>query len=173
MQRELERYAHTDALTGLNNRRIFMQRLDEEAERVRRHGSPLSVLLFDLDHFKRVNDTYGHDAGDKMLICVSQTTNNIKRASDVSARLGGEEFGLLLPETDQQGAAQLAQRLRKAIEASSITLGTGETVSITTSIGVATISRKQDELENVLKHADNALYRAKDSGRNQVCSSEF
>jgi diguanylate cyclase (GGDEF)-like protein len=173
MQRELERYAHTDALTGLKNRRLFMQRLEEESERVRRHGGELSVLLFDLDFFKTVNDTHGHDAGDKVLIAIAATTDKVKRASDVSARLGGEEFGILLPDTDQQGATHLAQRLRQAIEQMSVSLDTGIMVSITTSIGVATISRKTSELPNVLKHADNALYRAKDRGRNLVCSAEF
>jgi len=108
--------AHTDALTGLYNRRIFMQRLEEEIERVKRHNSTLSVLLFDLDHFKKVNDTYGHDVGDAVLQTVATTTSDVKRVTDVAARLGGEEFGVLLPETDQEGAVQVANRLRQSIE---------------------------------------------------------
>ena len=112
---ELERMAHTDALTNMYNRRYFMQRLNEEFERVRRHGSILSVLVFDLDHFKLVNDTYGHDVGDAVLIAVSEVVEEIKRATDVGCRLGGEEFALLLPETDRTGAVNLAHRIRKGI----------------------------------------------------------
>ena len=171
MQKELERLAHTDSLTGLYNRRIFMQRLEEEVERVRRHGKSLSVLIFDLDFFKLVNDTYGHDTGDVVLVAVARLANEAKRVSDVAARLGGEEFALLLPETDQQGAVQLAQRLRSAIEKNLYLSTSGTPVKVTASIGVATASAEADEIEKLLSLADRQLYRAKNNGRNRVCST--
>jgi diguanylate cyclase (GGDEF)-like protein len=171
MQKELERLAHTDSLTGLYNRRIFMQRLEEEVERVRRHGKALSVLIFDLDFFKQVNDTYGHDTGDVVLVAVARLATEAKRVSDVAARLGGEEFALLLPETDQQGAVQLAQRLRSAIEKNLYLSTSGTPVRVTASIGVATASAEADEIEKLLSLADRQLYRAKNNGRNRVCST--
>lgn len=171
MQKELERLAHTDALTGLFNRRIFMQRLEEEVERVRRHGSAVSVVLFDLDYFKRVNDTYGHDTGDVVLASVARIATDVKRMSDVAARLGGEEFALLLPETDQQGAVQLAQRLRTAIERHQYLSPAGAPLHVTASIGVATAQRSAKDVEKLLSSADRALYRAKNNGRNRVCST--
>jgi len=171
MQKELERLAHTDSLTGLYNRRIFMQRLEEEVERVRRHGSTLSVLIFDLDFFKSINDTYGHDTGDVVLVAVSRVTTDVKRMSDVAARIGGEEFALLLPETDQQGAVQLAQRLRIAIEKRTYLSTSGTPVKVTASIGVATAVKGTKEVDKLLSSADKQLYRAKNNGRNRVCST--
>ena len=165
---ELEKAAHTDSLTGLANRRVFMKRLSEEAERVRRHGNALSVLLFDLDHFKKINDSYGHDVGDRVLQKVAQVAEHIKRITDVVARTGGEEFALLLPETDHAGAMQLAERLRHAVATAQVEDNLGVPVQVTTSIGVATVN-EIDSMEGFLREADLALYRAKDSGRNQVC----
>lgn len=172
MRMELERLANTDPLTELYNRRFFILRLNEETERVRRHGSELSVLLFDLDHFKKVNDTWGHDVGDKVLVLVSKITQHVKRITDVAARIGGEEFALLLPETDRKGAVRLAQRLRQAIEKRGVKTEQG-VIHVTASIGVATVSQNAKEVENLLTHADRALYKAKESGRNMVCSAEF
>jgi len=166
--RQATHTAHTDALTGLANRRVFMKRLSEEAERVRRHGSDLSVLLFDLDHFKKVNDTYGHDVGDKVLQKVAEVAEHVKRITDVVARTGGEEFALLLPETDREGAMQLADRLREAIAEAQVQDNIGAPVQITSSVGVSTVNRI-DSLEGFLREADVALYRAKDTGRNKVC----
>jgi diguanylate cyclase (GGDEF)-like protein/PAS domain S-box-containing protein len=174
---ELVRLAHTDYLTGLHNRRFFMQRLQEECERVRRHGSNLSVLLFDLDHFKLVNDTCGHDVGDRVLKLVAQVSTNIKRITDVAARIGGEEFALLLPETDQRGAVKMAQRLRESVADLQIaelseSASRGNPPTVTTSVGVATVGPRSLDLDNVLKHADEALYKAKRAGRNAVCCAE-
>ena len=166
---DLRRAAHTDALTGLFNRRIFMERLEEEAERVSRHGSALSVLLFDLDHFKKVNDTYGHDAGDSVLKGVAEVAEDVKRITDVVARTGGEEFALVLPETGHDGAKKLANRLRQAIEEMEVTTSTGQRIKITASIGVATVSKIGKNVDVFLRDADLALYRAKDTGRNRVC----
>ena len=166
---DLRRAAHTDALTGLFNRRIFMERLEEEAERVSRHGSALSVLLCDLDHFKKVNDTYGHDAGDSVLKGVAEVAEDVKRITDVVARTGGEEFALVLPETGHDGAKKLANRLRQAIEEMEVTTSTGQRIKITASIGVATVSKIGKNVDVFLRDADLALYRAKDTGRNRVC----
>jgi len=169
VKNELERMAHTDALTGMFNRRFFMQRLNEEFERLQRHGSVLSVLIFDLDHFKRINDTYGHDAGDVVLMGVADVVNEIKRLTDIACRLGGEEFALLLPETDRAGAIHLAQRLRRGIEEYDYSLKVGQRLAVTASVGVATVGQRSKAPENVLKVADRALYKAKNSGRNMVC----
>ncbi|MEQ8859496.1 MAG: diguanylate cyclase [Pseudomonadales bacterium] len=170
-QDELQRLAHTDSLTGLNNRRLFMDRLDEETRRVQRHGGCLSVLLVDLDHFKLINDRHGHGAGDRVLRAAAQQTLAVKRLSDVAARVGGEEFALLLPATDAVGAVRLAQRLRSAIE----TIDTGLLVSgaepVTASIGVATVTAGRDDPIGVLRRADQALYQAKHDGRNRVCEA--
>lgn len=172
-QEELVRLAHTDYLTGIHNRRFFMQRLAEEIERVRRHGSQLSVLLFDLDHFKKVNDQCGHHAGDEILKSVADVSMQVKRITDVAARIGGEEFALLLPETDQTGAVRMAQRLRQSVARIRHPAADAKKLSITASIGVATVSALTQDVENVLNHADDALYKAKHSGRNAVCCADI
>ncbi|MEQ8692830.1 MAG: diguanylate cyclase [Pseudomonadales bacterium] len=169
---ELERMAHTDSLTNMFNRRYFMQRLNEEFERVRRHDSTLSVLIFDLDHFKNVNDTYGHDIGDAVLVAVSSVANRIKRVTDVACRLGGEEFALLLPETDKAGAIKMAHRLRQGIETYPYAELIKKPLQVTASVGAATITRTSREPENILKVADRALYDAKNGGRNMVCFNQ-
>ena len=168
MAEELEEMAHTDALTGLFNRRFFTQRLQEEFARVRRHQSVLSVLMFDLDHFKKVNDTYGHDCGDAVLTAIADVANQVKRETDTVARVGGEEFALLLPSTGKDGALMLANRLRKAIEEYPYRDVLDVPVHVTASIGVATVTRS-DTASELLKVADRALYRAKNNGRNMVC----
>ncbi|NOX50526.1 MAG: diguanylate cyclase, partial [Gammaproteobacteria bacterium] len=169
MTDELERMAHTDGLTNLFNRRYFMQRLNEEFERVRRHGSVLSVLIFDLDHFKKVNDSYGHDVGDAVLVSVSAVANQVKRVTDIACRLGGEEFALLLPETSKDGAVKLANRLRKGIELYPYKDLVGFPLAVSASIGVATACQQGNAPEAILKVADRALYKAKNGGRNMVC----
>jgi diguanylate cyclase (GGDEF)-like protein len=172
-QEELVRLAHTDYLTGIHNRRFFMQRLGEEIERIRRHGSQLSVLLFDLDFFKKVNDQCGHHAGDLILKSVADVSMDVKRVTDIAARIGGEEFALLLPETDQTGAVQMAQRLRQSIAKIHHPTTDAQKIRVTASIGVATVSALSQDLENVLNHADDALYKAKHSGRNAVCCADI
>ena len=166
---KLDHLAHTDSLTALHNRRYFMQRLQEEVERVRRHGSQMSVLLFDLDHFKRVNDSFGHDAGDRILQAVARAARKVKRITDVAARVGGEEFALLLPETDLEGAMRVARRLRETIERIRSSHPKDNKLSVTTSVGVATITQSSRDPEDILKQADEALYLAKGLGRNRVC----
>jgi diguanylate cyclase (GGDEF)-like protein len=168
---KFERQAHVDDLTELANRRMFITRLQEEIGRVERGGLPLSLLLFDLDHFKRINDTYGHDVGDRVLTVIASVTRDFKRNADVAARLGGEEFALLLPDTDQSGAVRVAQRLRATIEETRISDRGGLPIQVTASFGVATITRN-GSVDNVLTKADKALYKAKNSGRNRVCTPD-
>ena len=130
----------------------------------------MSVLLLDMDSFKHINDTHGHDVGDRVLQVIASVTKEVKRVSDVAARIGGEEFAMLLPDTDRDGAIKLAQRLRRTINEQVIAAAKGAPIQVTASIGVATMSHADHGLDHILTHADRALYRAKDSGRNQVCS---
>lgn len=165
---ELERLASTDPLTGLYNRRVFMERTEQAMAQFRRYGHPVSVALLDVDHFKSVNDTHGHDFGDRVLVGLARMLReSVREDLDVVARFGGEEFIVLMPETDEDGAGQLAERLRGTFaeltfEASS---GPGR---FTASFGVAAL-RRDDDVTALLRQADEALYQAKDSGRNRVC----
>ncbi|NJN53134.1 MAG: diguanylate cyclase, partial [Gammaproteobacteria bacterium] len=167
---EFEKAANTDSLTQLSNRRYFRQRLEAEISHVERHRTELSVLLLDLDQFKRVNDTYGHDVGDRVLQVIGNIISEFKRVADVAARLGGEEFALLLPSTDLEGAVRVAQRLRKTIEEHVISDRNRNPIRVTVSIGVATASAEKPSSDRTLTEADRALYRAKHAGRNRVCT---
>ncbi len=166
LKQEMEHLAHTDPLTELPNRRYFMRRLQEETGRCQRHGRELSVILLDLDRFKEVNDTYGHETGDQVLRAVAETICACIRESDVVARLGGEEFALLLPETPSGEARAIGGRIRAAIEERTFADPAGGSFGITASAGIATVCR---DAPDPLKLADQALYRAKESGRNTVC----
>ncbi len=162
----LERLAREDKLTGLYNRRHFEERASEECHRAQRYGRPLSLLLCDLDHFKQVNDQYGHGAGDTVLQQVGQTIQQRCRTSDLTARLGGEEFTVLLAETGLEDAQRVAERLCAAIRALTFAHPSGQ-FHITMSIGVAEVAPTKT-LEGLLKEADEALYAAKRTGRNRV-----
>ena len=164
--REVERLSTTDPLTGLSNRRHFDGAAKLEVMRARRYGRPLSAVMMDLDHFKRVNDTFGHTVGDRVLVAVSGLCLGLARKMDLKARLGGEEFCLLLPETPVESASVLAERLRADIEAMPLEAD-GQAFRITASLGIAGYAAG-DELEAVLERADGALYAAKESGRNRV-----
>ncbi len=167
----LEALAHTDPLTQLVNRRALTIRLVTEMERVRRYNAPLSMLLIDLDHFKLVNDTYGHMAGDDVLASVATLLQRAVRSVDIVARYGGEEFIIVLPETGRQGAIMFAERVRERISNHGFAIGENQTIRITSSIGVATYpSPRLDSVEDLFRAADIALYRAKGNGRNLVCS---
>jgi diguanylate cyclase (GGDEF)-like protein/PAS domain S-box-containing protein len=166
---ELERLASTDFLTGVANRRSFMRLAEQELERYRRFGHPPSLLMLDIDHFKAVNDTYGHAAGDQVLIQLAQLAGHAIRKVDVLGRLGGEEFAVLLPETGTTLATQMAERLRQSIEATETTVEQGMTLRFTISIGVATLYGEDADIDALLRRADQALYEAKQSGRNKVC----
>ena len=161
----------TDALTGIANRRHFITLFERELERAKRYKTPLSCVLIDLDHFKRVNDKYGHMAGDRVLVTAAQVFKSILRAHDVLARWGGEEFVVLLPQTDLPGAEAMAERCRRALEEARIPLGDGRTVRVTTSLGVACHPFPAAETgDDLLLRADTALYEAKESGRNRSVS---
>ena len=126
-----------------------------------------------MDFFKKINDTYGRDMGDQVLKAVADASMEIKRVTDIAARIGGEEFALLLPETDRTGALHLALRLLEAIECVSQPTVDDKRLEVTASIGVATVNVRSEDVENVLKHADEALYKAKRAGRNQVCCADI
>jgi two-component system cell cycle response regulator len=167
--RRLEELAHTDPLTKTLNRRALGERLAAEMERVRRYSTTMSLLLIDLDHFKQVNDTHGHLAGDDVLIEVAGLLQRVVRAVDIVARYGGEEFVVVLPETGAPGAEAFAERLRELIESQLFAATRGRPIRLTTSIGVSAFPGfGVESVEDLLANADQALYRAKSDGRNRV-----
>jgi two-component system cell cycle response regulator len=167
--RRLEELAHTDPLTQTLNRRALGERLAAEMERVRRYSTTMSLLLIDLDHFKQINDTHGHLAGDDVLIEVAALLQRVVRAVDVVARYGGEEFVVVLPETSGAGAEAFAERLRELIEGQAFVASRGRAIRLTTSIGVSSFPDfGVESVEDLLTKADQALYRAKSEGRNRV-----
>ena len=161
-----------DHLTGLANRRSFFEAAELEVGRWQRSPRPLSMLMVDADHFKRVNDTHGHPAGDAVLRHLAGVLAATFRQVDVVARIGGEEFAVLLPSTDLQGAAAVAERLRQAVAAQPAAAGGELLLPITVSIGVSTMSEAVAGLDALMKQADDALYAAKRNGRNQVSAGE-
>lgn len=165
----LRRQASTDELTGLRNRRNSMKRLNEEFLRAGREGDPLSLIIVDIDHFKKINDSYGHPFGDVVLKHVAATLREMLRSYDIIGRIGGEEFMIISPGLDLEEAAALADRLRLAIAGERVSEG-GILVRVTVSAGVASIITEDDSVQALIKRADMALYRAKQSGRNQVAA---
>lgn len=165
--REVQRLANIDELTGTYNRRFFFELAERELGRTFRFGHPLSAVMLDIDHFKQVNDTYGHTIGDQVLRAVAQRCCENIREIDILGRYGGEEFIIILPETDAVGARATAERLCRRIAHTAIATDQGP-VTITLSLGVATLNQN-DNLDALLKRADQALYGAKQAGRNQVC----
>ncbi len=170
LQTELIRLASTDALTHSYNRRAFMNRAEQEFSRARRYHHPLSVLMLDADHFKRVNDVYGHRFGDMLLQHLVKSCQSCLRQSDLVGRVGGEEFAILLPEAPLDRAQEVAERLRKFIMESEVKNQQGVCASYTVSIGAASLSDANDNFEELLHCADIALYQAKEQGRNRVVS---
>jgi diguanylate cyclase (GGDEF)-like protein len=163
---EMERMAVTDGLTGLYNHRSFQEKLSEEFRRMQRFTGPVSLLLIDIDFFKKVNDTCGHQAGDEVLRGVAGVIKETIRNIDVPARYGGEEFAAILPGTNREGAEKMAERLRKAIGDKAFALG-GKDLRVTVSIGAATAPYDTDGREALIEKADKALYHAKGNGRNR------
>ena len=166
MHAEIERNATIDGLTGLFNHRKFQERLTEELKRSERQETPLSLLLTDIDFFKKVNDTYGHPVGDLVLKGVSKILKKEIRDIDIAARYGGEEFVVILPGTDSIGAKNSAERLRKAIMAETFS-SDNRTLKVTMSIGIATVPADARTEEELIEKTDQALYHAKHNGRNK------
>jgi diguanylate cyclase (GGDEF)-like protein len=164
---DLETLAAIDWLTGLYNRRHFETLAQAELARSQRYMRPLTVMMMDVDHFKDINDRYGHATGDRVLQALSTVCLATKRDADVAARIGGEEFALLLPETTEAAAAQFAERLRQQIRDCAPAVE-GEKLPITVSIGIAGATLKTSGIEPLLNGADQALYDAKRAGRNRV-----
>jgi diguanylate cyclase (GGDEF)-like protein len=171
LQDQLAAEAATDPLTGLLNRRQLDLRLAETVALAHRHGRPVSALLIDLDHFKRVNDCYGHLAGDQVLRDVSARVRGTCRISDLIARYGGEEFVVVLPETDSAGAVAAAEKIRWAISARPIVFETGGRLRVSASIGAAQLQPESGTPEQLIAAADSALYDAKERGRDQVATA--
>ena len=167
----LQQLATHDALTGATNRGGFYEQASREISRIREHGMHLSVILFDLDHFKEINDTWGHAVGDEVLQAVVKITDEHSRARDRVARIGGEEFALLLPDVDLQMAATIAQRLCSSIASASLPTKRGP-LNITASFSVASLSLEDTSIDDLLARADSALYEAKHAGRNRVLLAE-
>lgn len=170
MERELEKRANSDSLTGIPNRRRFLELAEQELGRALRYRAEFSLLLLDVDHFKQINDSCGHKGGDMALQALAGQCRQELRVVDVVGRFGGEEFAVMLPETGAQQALEVAERLRKGIAAMSIALAHGEVLQMTVSIGVATLRGPADSIDDLLQQADKALYVAKQEGRNQVRS---
>ena len=168
---ESRRLATTDGLTGLINRRAFVAELKREAERSARTGSPTSLLLIDLDHFKAINDTHGHGAGDSVLVAVAKTLLRESRAYDLVGRWGGEEFIVALPGTDEERATIVAERLREAIAGLRVENNLGKVMNLSASIGTAQLEPGAESLDQLVDRADRAMYRAKVGGRNRVCKA--
>lgn len=168
---QLENAAFIDILTGCYNRRALNSYIDHDIADAQRYGRELSVIMFDIDYFKKINDTHGHEAGDVVLAEISRMVSSAVRKSDYVARYGGEEFMLVLPNTAIANAADLAERLRRKIEAHKITVQE-EQISVTASFGVATIKERYNRTQLFLD-ADSMLYRAKACGRNRVMQEQF
>lgn len=173
LEDELKHKVNHDYLTGLNSRDWFMNQALIELNRANRFSSPLSLLMLDIDFFKTVNDTHGHQVGDIALKSVADIAKSTLRDFDICARLGGEEFAVLLPETNKSQAYEIAERLRLAIENSKVPLPSGGLpLTMTISIGVSSMTSKDDNIDVLISKADKALYEAKKTGRNKVCASQ-
>jgi len=166
--RDLEHMATHDALTGLHNRNALSKYLNDECARTSRYNHNMSIFMLDLDHFKNINDNYSHLVGDRVLVQIASVLKNTIRATDFSGRYGGEEFVVVLPETSLDEARELAQRLLEKIRNTPIEVSASLTLSITTSIGVASYPDHADNPEELLKKADMALYQAKENGRDRI-----
>ena len=168
---QLAKLSMTDRLTGLLNRGTWENLVDAEYERYRRYGQATSLVMFDIDHFKPVNDNYGHLAGDEVIRHTAQTTRNNIRQSDSAGRYGGEEFGIILPETDAENARLICERIRESIEKSTVETSAGN-ITYTISMGIAQLTDEPENYMQWMQKADEALYAAKESGRNKVVVGE-
>lgn len=171
LEKELREMASTDVLTGVNNRRYFLEIFERELMRAQRYRHDLSLIMLDVDHFKSINDEYGHAVGDDALKAMTRICQETMRTTDFLGRLGGEEFAIILPETDNNGAWQIAQRIRQNTEDFVLNISDRETINMTASFGVTAMQMNDESAEEMLKRADVALYEAKAKGRNRVCEN--
>lgn len=167
---ELEQISRIDGLTQIYNRRHWQESLEQEYAKAYRHDKPLSLIMLDLDYFKLLNDNYGHQCGDMVLIEVSALIGSLLRVEDLFGRYGGEEFAIILPETDLAGATELAQRICQEVDMAPLSYN-DEVLQVTISLGVAQLNGKESSYEELIAQADSALYQAKAQGRNQVCTA--
>ncbi len=167
LHEEIKMMAFTDGLTGLYNHRRFQERLQEELKRADRYGEPVSLILLDIDHFKKVNDTYGHPAGDAVLKRIAEIIRKTVREIDFPARYGGEEFALIILKSTAREAKKIAERLRKKVEQTTVKTDTAD-INVTLSLGIASYPEDARTREDLIERADQALYRAKQGGRNQT-----
>lgn len=172
LNNKLERLATIDELTNLANRRHAMAFFERSWEQASRHNQPLSCIMLDIDHFKTVNDTYGHAMGDVVLSHIAQILDDNARAGDLTARFGGEEFFIICPQTEMEGAMTVAERIRRSVEATRTQSGDLE-IGVTISAGVARQGENIQTPDDLLKAADEALYQAKRTGRNRVCATHL
>ena len=163
---KLKLLATRDPLTGLSNRRDFHEKAKQEEKRFKRSKRPFALIMLDIDHFKKVNDTYGHDCGDKVIVGVAQSLKNTLRAQDILTRWGGEEFICLLPETDVDGARHAAKVIRSSVEKES-SEWSEDAASVTVTLGIS-VYDGSCSMEECIRHADDALYKGKNQGRNRV-----
>lgn len=168
LERSLKLMSQLDGLTEVNNRRFLDTRLEEEFNRFKRTGRKFALAMVDIDNFKYVNDTFGHHFGDLVLKRMSQTCSSNLRTSDILARFGGEEFCIVLPDTDQEGAMVICERIRLAVESMRVACNNDAEVPITVSIGVAVTDSSLESYERLLKNSDAALYASKANGKNRV-----
>lgn len=169
LQEKLRYFATHDELSGMSNRRYFIKQAESEMARCRRHGHAMCVILADLDHFKAVNDTHGHAAGDAVIQAFAELCDNTLRSHDLASRIGGEEFAILLPETDLEGGLVLAERLRQTLADTTLTINS-KSVAVTASFGVTMALPEDKDVGVILARADKAMYKAKSQGRNRVFS---
>ena len=172
MAHKLRKLASTDPLTGALNRRHFWRTADIELHRHHRYFRELAILVMDIDHFKRINETFGPPAGDKVLRELAESCVNNLRKSDIFGRIGGEEFALLLVETQAEAAVEVADRLRQRLAAKRTIVDGGKPINFTVSIGITHARREDDCIDDLIKRADAALTRAKSKGRNRVETSD-
>ncbi len=166
-EQHLTQLSLRDALTGVFNFRYFQERLKEEVQAANRFNTSLTLISFDIDHFKQVNDTYGHPAGDEVLIAITQAASSALRKHEVLARVGGEEFAVLLAGCDEKNGKITAERIRNIISSTSVTTSDGKNISVTVSLGVSELKKKTDAA-TLCKQLDRALYQAKEKGRNRT-----
>ncbi len=168
LQKDLLCLAMTDVLTGIPNRRAFMDRLRAEVARAVRHSTALCVAMVDIDHFKSVNDTYGHATGDVVIRSVANALSDAVRDSDIVGRLGGEEFAVILPDSRLEDATQTCERLRQSIENTTVSTDEGKPLSVTASLGLVEYTKSDQTADTLLNLADEALYESKQNGRNRL-----